>query len=359
MSRSFGNLPNEIILLIGDHLTARDLHSLVRASRHFSALFLSRLRDFALKEENTYAAIFCAAASGNRVMLKRVLEKGENVILSTGSTVVYRSPGVCSEWILAWILNGRPNMFLGKSGLGKRPRTAISWAVWTSHQALLRLLLDKGKIKSHSVLPALTAVLRHGNVKAAKPLLDRMLSEDLEPQKSCSKLLRIATSNNHINMVKLLLDGGADINATERFGSRREPLFRIAEEKGHIELARLLVERHIRADANFIDLIGKRSAIYLAVQFSSEALVRHVLEKGAFLNTNLQDPWGNTPFQLAAQKGNEEIIKLLACHSGTKYCKIFPCTIKLRCPSRKQTKSIKTVDEGHLEINKIENPGKI
>lgn len=77
MSRAFSEFPNELLLAISKYLEPRDLHSLVRVSRHFSTLFLSRLRSLALRKENTHATIYWALASRNRTMLKRVLEGGK------------------------------------------------------------------------------------------------------------------------------------------------------------------------------------------------------------------------------------------------------------------------------------------
>lgn len=324
MPCTFSDFPNEILLIIGKHLTAGDLHSLVRVSHHFSSLFLSHFRSLALKEENNHTAIYWAAASGNRVMLKRILEEGENVIVFVNAKMVHRSPRVCSEWLLAWMLNGKPNIFLGEPWPTRGLWTAISWAVWTNHQALLRLLLDRGKFEPHSLFPALESAVTCGNEKAVELLLDWVLKDNPYPQKVFSKLLMTATFNNRINMVKRLIKEGANINATSRFYPRREPLFRIAEEKGYMELAGLLVEQHIREDVNFFEPVGKRSALYLAVQFSNEALVRHVLKCGIFVSIESQDRLGNTPSQIAAQKGNKAIIELLASHSRVGKCKSLP-----------------------------------
>lgn len=253
-------------------------------------------------------------------MLKRVLEEGERVIILVNSNkVVHRSPNKCSEWILAWMLNGRPNIFLDEPGLVGGSRTIVSWALRTSHQAVLRLLLDRRKIKSYSIAPALIAATIHGNGKAVGILMDRALK--LNPwQKDFSEPLKIATSHNKVNLVKILLEKGANPSVSP-YG---KPLFKIAEERGHMELAGLLMEKQIRADANFIDFTSQRSALYLAVQLSDEALVKYVLEKGAFVDVDPQDPGGNSPFRLALERGDKAIIKLLARHGGIDYCKSVP-----------------------------------
>lgn len=148
MPQEFSDFPNELLLKIGKYLEPRDLHSLLRVSRHFSTLFLSRLRGLALRKENTHAAIYWALASRNRTMLKRVLEEGENVIiLINSSKVVHRSPKKCSEWILAWMLDERPKISLHEPGLIGGPQTIVSWAIRTGHQAVIGLLVNRAKMK--------------------------------------------------------------------------------------------------------------------------------------------------------------------------------------------------------------------
>lgn len=84
-------------------------------------------------------------------MLKRVLEEGENVIiLINSSKVVHRSPKKCSEWILAWMLDERPSISLYEPGLDGGvglSQTIVSWAVRTSHQAVIGLLVNRAGMK--------------------------------------------------------------------------------------------------------------------------------------------------------------------------------------------------------------------
>lgn len=299
MPRPFSNLPNEILLIFGQYLPARDLYSLARVSRHLCALFIARLRSLALKEENTHAAMYFAAVSGNRVLLKHILEKGENIILRVNGSL-YRSPGCCSEWLLAWVLNGHPSTRLDDA---TRASTAISWAVRTSHLTVLRLLLDRRKIGLNATFPALAAAATHGNEKVVKLLLDRLLSEVPHTRGKFSTLLKIAVSNDHVGVVKLLLAYGA--NSKTR-GKNGMTVLHIAAGRGHTEMLQLLLDQGADKDARNNNRL---TALCWAVNKGHKETAQLLLDQGADKET--KDEHGFTALHWAAQRGHREIIQLL------------------------------------------------
>jgi ankyrin repeat protein len=88
--------------------------------------------------------------------------------------------------------------------------------------------------------------------------------------------LLAATRKGDIASVKKLLDDGADVNARTRYQST--PLF-FACDRGHLEIARLLIERG--ADVNVKDTFYNASALTWAMSKKHEPLVALLVEKGA------------------------------------------------------------------------------
>ncbi len=89
-------------------------------------------------------------------------------------------------------------------------------------------------------------------------------------------LLLAATRKGDLAGVKKLLDEGANVNARTRYDST--PLF-FACDRGHLEIARLLIDRG--ADVNVKDNFYNASALTWAMSKKHEPLVALLVEKGA------------------------------------------------------------------------------
>ncbi|MEM4720009.1 MAG: ankyrin repeat domain-containing protein, partial [Candidatus Bilamarchaeaceae archaeon] len=79
-----------------------------------------------------------------------------------------------------------------------------------------------------------------------------------------SKLIEAANTGN-AELVKRLIERGADVNAETRFG---ETVLRYALEKGHTEIAKLLIERG--ADVNAKNKDGWTALMYALVKGHTE-----------------------------------------------------------------------------------------
>jgi hypothetical protein len=115
---------------------------------------------------------------------------------------------------------------------------------------------------------------------------------------------RAAASAGHANIISLLAENGADINAGS--DSRITPLSRAAFE-GHIESARMLLERGAVINA---PSTNGMTPLHWAVHQGRTQVVRLLLEHGA--DVNARDGSGKTPSQLGSSMGRHEIVKLLS-----------------------------------------------
>ena len=149
--------------------------------------------------------------------------------------------------------------------------------------------------------------------------------------------LAVAIANNQVDVVRLLIDGGVDVNHT--FPDQEYPVhgpatggvsvLMLAVDKGHEEMVRLLTKAG--ADVNY-EIPGKRgftgtnaktaglTALRLAIADNQVDVVRLLIDSGANVNHTYPDQeWpaqgptmgGVSALMLAVDKGHGEMVRLL------------------------------------------------
>jgi len=116
-----------------------------------------------------------------------------------------------------------------------------------------------------------------------------------------------AAWGGHVEIVKLLLDKGADVNLPDS-GTKITPLH-MAVNEGHVEIVRLLISRGSKINAQ--DLTGGTPLHHAAYKGRFEA-AKLLLDKGAktnFICTDIE-AYG-TAAQIATRRGHKEILKLI------------------------------------------------
>ena len=109
-----------------------------------------------------------------------------------------------------------------------------------------------------------------------------------------------ASQNGHFEIVRFLVENGADIH-------KRDVLYPAAY-KGDENIVKYLVEHG--AD------VSKSNALYAAVSNDHENVVKYLIEHGADINKT--DKFGWTPLLLAMTKGHGNIVKYLVEHGANK-----------------------------------------
>jgi ankyrin repeat protein len=109
--------------------------------------------------------------------------------------------------------------------------------------------------------------------------------------------------SGHIEIVKLLLGGGADINKADN--DDRTPLWKAAR-KGHFEIVKLLLDSGV--DPNKASKYGVIPLNCAAYNGDIE-IAKLLLDSGADIHK--ADADGNTPLYIASNNGHVEIVKLL------------------------------------------------
>ena len=106
--------------------------------------------------------------------------------------------------------------------------------------------------------------------------------------------IRWASANGHLEIVKLLIDNGADVTADDNYAIRR------ASDNGHLEVVKLLI-------ANGADVTADNNqAIRDASNNGHLEVVKLLIDNGADVNAN-----NNEAIRWASDNGHLEIVKLL------------------------------------------------
>ena len=122
--------------------------------------------------------------------------------------------------------------------------------------------------------------------------------------------LYLACENSHTELVKLLLEHGADANIKSEYGYT--PLYRACD-KDNTEVVKLLLEHG--ADVNSKDNYGN-TLLYSACKNNNTELAKLLLEYGA--DVNIKNKYGGTLLYWACLKNNTELVKLLLDYGAWK-----------------------------------------
>ena len=112
-----------------------------------------------------------------------------------------------------------------------------------------------------------------------------------------STALNKAALKGDIGAVQNLIKSKADVN--EKSSSIRVTPLISAAEKGHTEIVKLLLDHDAEVDAG--DKYG-RSALMRATWYGHDAVVAILLDRGT--DVNASDTWGHTPLMMAAKGGH-------------------------------------------------------
>ncbi|EAL85341.1 ankyrin repeat domain-containing protein [Aspergillus fumigatus Af293] len=193
-----------------------------------------------------------------------------------------------------------------------RGRTALYWASSKGHEAVVRLLIERGanvRVKDKLGLTALYQASSSGHEAVVKLLLEHGADVNARSASKGWTALFEAASNGHKAVVQLLLDCGADVNMKDENG--RTPLYQAAS-RGHEAVAGLLVGHG--ADINARDNDGQ-TALFRASSNGDEAVVQLLVNRKA--NVNVADYFrGMTPLSQAASRGHEGVVSLLLDHGA-------------------------------------------
>ena len=128
-------------------------------------------------------------------------------------------------------------------------------------------------------------------------------ARDSEVSTSEGRALHTAIAGGDSEMVRILVEGGADVDATNVFG---DPALHAAIDGENREMVRILVAAGADVDAK--NSFGN-PALHLAISEGDSELVRILMEAGA--DVNVTNAFGDSALSRAVHEGNSDILEIL------------------------------------------------
>ena len=153
---------------------------------------------------------------------------------------------------------------------------------------------------------------RHGNVPAVRALLkspdldidEEVLEGEIEPYTA----LQTAAAWQSPEVVKLLIDAGADVNKWDKLDvDVSMPALHLAAEKGNAMITMLLIKAG--AEVNLADMEGK-TPLWFAVAEHNMQIVSMLVRSGADVNISPYDEDDKSPMEMAKCEGMMELLRL-------------------------------------------------
>ena len=211
---------------------------------------------------------------------------------------------------------------------GKRQgRTALHFACLANSLATVRILLSRPESRDQQHLnfgdkkgcTALHHSVQVGDLQIARMLLKAGIKTD-EPTNDDKYAIQIATEKNNLEMVKLLLEYGADVNVC---GSAGKTALDIAKELKHDKIEVLLKQNNGMRASHFgaknkgnkvasgteLHKLVKLNELRFLSEEEISMRIQSVLETG--VNINDRDDDSMTVLHIAAQCGSLAIVKAL------------------------------------------------
>eukprot|EP01043_Picozoa_sp_COSAG02_P040328 COSAG02_NODE_3254_length_7085_cov_102.140281_7_plen_859_part_00 len=255
-------------------------------------------------DEAALVALFVSAARrGDSAEVKRLLALGIGVNSTDdeGCSALIAASGGDQPVVVSQLLEA------GAGGavdlVNMHGETALMMAAQRGSVGATGLLLKAGAkvdMIDHDGQSAVLIAARMGHAAIVSQLVD----SDAELNADFGEMpLHVAAENNHVDVVRLLLQGGADVDKADSYGNTALMNAAVA---GYAEVVTELLSQGAVAD---LEGSGGQTALMKAAKVNTGECVTALVNGKASLDTG--DDNGNTALMLAASKGHTQLVQKL------------------------------------------------
>lgn len=244
--------------------------------------------------------------SGDRAALERVIKKrsGEKYIKDIEAAVLIDINRYIRIYEYNCYYTNSKGQRIVYTIINDKYLTPLMIASALKYNDLLKALVSAGadlnlQVKSYGVniATALTYCILSGNIEGVSILLNAGASID-----NRSDYLHDAIEVNNLNIAKLLINKGVDINQLPTDYKGKSALA-YSVIKRNVDIVKLLLLNN--ADIT----IDKEPILYTALIYYEYRIVKLLLDAG--VDIDVRDGWGHTPLTIACEKGYTDAVKLL------------------------------------------------
>ncbi|XP_041073393.1 ankyrin repeat and SOCS box protein 3 isoform X3 [Carcharodon carcharias] len=265
--------------------------------------------DFTEAYSNTCSAAGFAARKGNVELLKALIQKGHSLDIADnrGWCPIHEAATHKSLRCLRLLIHAAsstPCIEL-KTFEGE---TALHLAAKCGHLKIVQILLkagaDPNAVTNENITPLFLATEK-GHIAVARTLL-RHGARINGPHSACLwSVLHQAAYQEHLDILMLLLEKGADKEARDDYGIT--PLF-LAAQYGKLESLRVLLQHGSNVNCQAFD---KATPLFIAAQEGHTECVELLLSNGADTNLSCSEDDWQLPIHAAAQMGKVKVLEFL------------------------------------------------
>jgi len=302
-----------------------------KGQRDIVSLLISRGADINIKDNDGETVLDCAMNNYNQEIAKLLIAKGAEVSIQAAAFV-----GDINK-VRDFLERGGSVDTADVSG-----QTLLHWATAGNHKDIAELLVSGGadvnSVAGKWKTP-LGVAARAGSVDVAEYLI--LQGANVNGYEGRWSPLQEAAEYSK-EMVELLLDKGANINAVPLHSPLDEEFFDVVE---------LLIDRG--ADVNIKDDKG-RTPLHIATWYAAKnkpKVVELLIAKGADINA--RDNNGKTALSLAKENGNTEIVEILRKHGAKEEDSADTNPVNIPEDATKEEKTPESTPKEDNEIDKV------
>jgi ankyrin repeat protein len=199
-----------------------------------------------------------------------------------------------------------------------QPDLPLKLAIEGRNTALAKRLIEAGAdLTDNRGCKVLAIAAKNGNLELVSFLIEMGANPNLQDTSTCYPALFEATSRNDEEMVELLINCGADVNASSSRHSLPSPLVS-ASGNGDLQLVQLLLDRCLQTE----DRVARQeTALGIAVHRGHIELVRKLLDAGAAIHPpafiKSRSPYtDSSALYKAVESGYRPMVELLLAHKA-------------------------------------------